>query len=103
MEGKLNIIKNGFYSYDIYEADQNYIYQIADILTKQHGFSMVNSPVIGLDCVYWDFNKNNIKLTLGWDIWSGAFIFAHCLNGNDYIKIVSDYFNNLFMQNNYDE
>ena len=92
MKGKLMKAANGFYSYEIFDGDQNQIFAFADILTKQFGFQMVDAPVAGLDNVYWDATKSNVKITVGWDIWSGAFIMAHCPAGSEYVgKIAVHY------------
>ncbi|MDR1701959.1 MAG: hypothetical protein LBR56_04220 [Sporomusaceae bacterium] len=95
MKGRLSKIPNGYYSYDISEADQSYIFKFADVLTKQFGFSTHRPPVCGLDGVYWDIEKENIILTLGWDIWSGVFVFARCVDGNQYVCDFADFYNNL--------
>ena len=86
MNGKLMKTSNGFNSYEISDADQNYIFVLADILTKRFDFHMVNAPVVGLDGVYWEATKKNVKLTVGWDIWSGAFVMAHCSEGSEYVE-----------------
>ena len=89
MEGKLRKLENGFYSYDVFETDQDYIFVFANILEKQFGFRMVNYPMVGLDSVYWEAVKNEVKLTVGWDIWSGTFIMANCLSGNEYVEKIA--------------
>jgi len=87
VDSELRKLDNGLYSYEIFEADQNYIFTLADILEKQHSFRMISAPMVGLDGIYWEMSRGNIKLTVGWDIWSGAFIMANCLNGNKYIEL----------------
>ena len=86
MDGKLRKLKNGLYSYEILEADQNHIFIFADVLEKQFNFRMANAPMAGLDGVYWEASNGSVKLTVGWDIWSGAFVMADCLIGNEYIE-----------------
>jgi len=86
MNGKLTKTSNDYNSYEISDADQNYIFVLADILTKRFDFHMVNAPVVGLDSVYWEATKKNVKLTVGWDIWSGAFVMAHCSEGSEYVE-----------------
>jgi hypothetical protein len=90
LEGKLHKTASGFYSYDIVEADNDFIYKLANVLTKQFGFDMVNTPMTGLDGVYWDAIKKNVKLTVGWDNWSGAFVMAHCSEGDEYVAKISE-------------
>ena len=91
MEGKLNKTANGFKSYDISKVEQDYLFILADILTKQFGFHMASVPISGLDGVYWAAIKQNIELTVGWDIWSGAFVMANCIDGNEYVEKIAAY------------
>jgi hypothetical protein len=91
VNGKLTQTASGFNSYEIFEGEEDYIFTFADILTKHFGFRTVDTPVAGLEGVYLDVVKNNIKLTVGWDIWSGAFVNAHCSTGNEYVKKIADY------------
>ena len=90
MKGELKKIANGYKSYDISGAEQNHIFEFADILTKQFGFHMIGAPVAGCDGVYWVAFKESIQLTVGWDIWSGAFVMAHCRKGNKYIEDIQN-------------
>ena len=92
MNGKLNKLSNGRSSYDVSEADENYIFIFANILRNQYGFDLAQNPVPGLDGVYWEAAKDGIRLTIGWDIWSGAFVFAHCSVGDEYIEKIAYYF-----------
>ena len=90
MNGKLAKTANGFYSYEIFEAEENYMFTLADMLTKHFDFQITNAPFVGLDGVYLDVIESGVKLTVGWDIWSGAFVSAHCSTGNEYIKKIAD-------------
>lgn len=73
MIGKIVTTESGFKSCEIYEADNQFIYKIADILVDRFEFQIIGVPVAGLDEVYWNFSKDGtLKLTLGWDIWSGC-------------------------------
>jgi len=85
MDGKIHKI-NGFNSYEVFHAEQDQIFVFADILEKQLGFSMETSPVIGLDGIYWNSKKQGIKLEVGWDNWSGAFVMSFCSRGSDYVE-----------------
>ena len=89
MNGKIYKTAEGFNSYEISEADEKYIFTLADILIKQLGFTTDTTPISGLDGVYWDFLKEDVKLTVGWDIWSGAFVMAYCLSGNKHIETIA--------------
>jgi len=51
-----------------------------------------NPPVYGLDVVYWDAWKDSIQLTVGWDIWRGAFVFPHSFEGDGYVVKLAAHF-----------
>ena len=82
MEGRLSKTSSGFLSYDIKDAEQDHIFVLADSLTREFGFQMTGVPAPGPDGVYWDAVKGSVRLTVGWDIWSGAFVMANCQSGN---------------------
>ena len=94
MIGRLFKTASGFYSYEISEAEQDYIYVLADILVEQFGGSMVTPPIVGLDSIFWTFSNEKAKLTVGWDIWSGAFIMSHCSIGDEFITRVMKHYDN---------
>ena len=95
MDGKIVKTASGFSSYEIFNAEQNHIFTFADVLTKRFSFHMDSAPICGLDGVYWDASKWNVKLTVGWDIWSGAFISANCPKGSEYVKEIAEYLDGL--------
>lgn len=95
MVGTLTKIANGHSSYNIADADQNDIYKIADILIKTFGFKMAATPVAGPDGTYWETQKDNIKLTLGWDIWSGIFLMSQCSAGDEYVAQIGSFIDNI--------
>ena len=93
MNGLIHKTAGGHSSYEIYDADQDFIFRFADVLTTQFGFDLTgNRPVVGLDVILWDAQKETVRLTIGWDIWSGAFVFAHCSEGEGYIERIANYF-----------
>ncbi len=91
MKGKLYLASNGFNTYDIFEADQTFIFKIADILVDKFGFNGTAGPFIGLGGCYLEVYKNHIRITVGWDNWSGCFSMAYCEQGNNYIKELGNY------------
>ncbi len=97
MNGELSQLPNGFNTYDIFDANTKYMYAIIDFISKKYNFTINDIPflgVIGLDGIFYELKRKNIKLTVGWDIWSGVFIMSHCLEGNEYIVNVINYLNN---------
>jgi len=93
MNGLLHKTAEGHDSYEIYEADQDFIFRFAEILTTRFGFELTGDrPAVGLDEIYLDAKKGSIRLTIGWDNWSGAFVFAHCSEGDGYIEKIANCF-----------
>lgn len=90
--GKLYTTAAGFLSYEFYEAEPNYIYELERVLTDLLKFETFTRPSYGLDLHSWDFCKNDIRVTIGWDNWSGCFIMSHCKKGDEYILGLVNYF-----------
>ncbi len=89
-KGKLQTISSGFLSYDFFDAKADSIYEIGTSLTNHFGFKEQGTPSIG-----WDFCNNDVKLTVGWDIWSGCFIMSPCKKGDTFIIQYQSYIENL--------
>lgn len=90
LEGKIYKTSNGYNSYEIEYADSIFIFKIAAVVTKKFQFIHVN-PVIGLEQVFMDFVKDGVKITVGWDIWSGCFVMARDKVGDKYIEEIGNY------------
>lgn len=80
--GKLFTVQNGHLNYEIYEATPDLVPILGAILQDKFGYFPVRPLAIGLSEVVIDLKRNNITLSLGWDNWSGAYIMAHCKNGD---------------------
>jgi len=101
MQGRLHKNASGNNSYEIHKADSEYIFEFANVLRDCYEFGAVkrsSNPAYNFDCIFWDFQKDNILLTVGWDIWSGAFVFAHCSKGDEYIEKIATHFDNLLIR-----
>ena len=94
-KGKLQTISNGFLSYEFFDAKASSIYDIGTSLTNHFGFKEQSTPVIGLDSIWWDFCNIDVKVTVGWDIWSGCFIMSHWKKGDQFIIQYQNYVENL--------
>lgn len=95
MIGKFYNLANGYKSYEIFEADEKYLFKFADTLIERFEFKNKGEPIVGLESIYWDFYRQSIKVTLGWDIWSGCFINAHCEEGSNFIEEIGNYINSI--------
>jgi hypothetical protein len=103
MNGKINRISNGHISYDIYKAPAVFLVNIADFLTKRFDLTLVSpKPIVGPDGSYLEFRKGNIRITAGWDIWSGCFIQAYCSGGDELVGDIGSYLDTLSFSFEYD-
>lgn len=92
LEGKVNKTFEGYNSYEIEDADTSFIFKIATVVTEKFQFTHAN-PIIGLEQVFMDFVKDGVKITIGWDIWSGCFVMAHDKAGDKFIEEIGNYLN----------
>ncbi|CAN7762113.1 hypothetical protein [Paenibacillus sp. LjRoot56] len=90
LQGKINKTSKGYNSYEIFDADASFILKIATVVTEKFNFTHTN-PIIGLEQVFMDFDKDGIKITIGWDIWSGCFVMAHDKLGDKCIVEIGNY------------
>lgn len=92
--GKLVRVANGHYSYDIEipfdEEHFRYMLDIAENLIKNFRFEQPKTPIAGPDGTCMDLFREGIRITIGWDIWSGLFVMAHCDEGDGIIRRFSE-------------
>jgi hypothetical protein len=86
LEGKFYKAANGHLSYEIYYATPDIIFPISDILVAKFKCSHIDLPLLGLDVVITKCQQGNIKLDLGWDNWSGFYVFANSAEGDNLVK-----------------
>lgn len=92
IEGTICLISNGHKSYEIFEADESFILKMASVLIDKFKFEKQHEPLVGLDGCYIDLYRGQIRVTVGWDNWSGCFAMAYCNEGDNYIIKLSEYF-----------
>lgn len=78
-------------SYEIFDADSDFLFQVVAVLESRFNFQAMNKPLDGMDVIYWDFARDEIKVTVGWDIWSGCFVFATTEAGDEIVKEIGQY------------
>ena len=78
-------------SYEIFEADSDFMFQIVEVLESRFGFHAITIPMDGFDVIYWDFARDAIRVTVGWDVWSGCFVFATTEAGDEIVKEIGQY------------
>jgi hypothetical protein len=90
LKGKFYKTSEGFNSYEVVYADSTFVIKIVTVITEKFHFTHAN-PVIGLEQVFMDFEKDKVKITVGWDIWSGCFVMAHDNLGDKYIEEIGNF------------
>lgn len=93
IKGTICLISNGHKSYEIFEADETFTLKMAEVLIDKFEFKNQHEPLVGLDGCYMDLYRGQVKVTVGWDNWSGCFAMAYCHEGDSYIAKLGEYFN----------
>lgn len=77
----------------LYEIDTNsdLLFKLAEVLVSNFGFRSIGAPLDGIDVIYWDFARDELKVTLGWDIWSGCFIMATNADCDEVVQSIGQY------------
>jgi hypothetical protein len=101
LTGKTVTISNGHLSYEIYDAKSEFVPVLGEILQNEFGFSPIGSPAIGLSEVVAEIELSGIKLGLGWDNWSGAYVMAHCEQGDSQINKIANFLSDELEQPKY--
>lgn len=102
--GKGNFYKtaHGRVSYELFEAEPDYLKTVHRVLTKQFGFRRKNllgvGILIGLDEVLCSYAHNNLQLEVGWDSWSGCYLFATEEAGDEVVREIGAYLDELLRQ-----
>lgn len=65
---------------------------MADVLIDKFEFENQHKPLVGLDSWYMDLHKEQVRVTVGWDNWSGCFAMSYCNEGDNYIIKLGEYF-----------
>ncbi|MEZ9237930.1 hypothetical protein [Shewanella sp. 10N.286.52.A9] len=92
LKGNIVTARNGHLSYEINSASSSFLPVLSQILQKEFGCMPVGETTTFVSEIVSDIELNGIKLGLGWDNWSGAYVLALCGEGDQHI---SDMANNL--------
>ena len=84
----------GLLTYDL-GADYVLIFPLASKLEQKFGLEAPEAPIFGLDQIFIDLIKDDLRITVGWDIWSDLFIMAMDKNSNELIKEISEYLDSI--------
>src|SRR5690554_4867732 len=101
LTGKLFTVANGHLSYEIDDASSELLPVIGQLLQSEFGFAPTAGPAIGLSEVVVELEIAGIKVGLGWDNWSGAYVMAFTDEGDQYIKKIASFLNTELEQPKY--
>ncbi len=76
LQGQLTTNHSGAVCWEVYAATYDLIGPVAEYLRTVHGFAAPSPPVDGLDSVVATIGRPGLKLSVGWDIWSGFYVFG---------------------------
>ena len=91
LTGKFFKAANGHDSYDIDAAEPELLFPVATKIQEKFGFEPAQLPLFGLDVTYLDLVRDNVTIIMGWDIWSGLFVFAQDDEGDSIIREIGSY------------
>lgn len=103
MPGKIYTAANGQKSYEVFDASAGLVSVLARLLEEHFEFILITKPVIGVDEVIAEVIRGEIKLGLGWDNWSGAYIMAFCDEGSGLLDEISLFLDNELQKEAYME
>ncbi|WP_350432980.1 hypothetical protein ABIS04_06820 [Shewanella sp. H8] len=93
LSGNTITAKNGHLSFEIERANTKFVSVLGELLRKHFGFTPVGEPTVFVSEVVAEIELSGLKLGLGWDNWSGAYVMAFCEEGDGHIKKMADYLN----------
>lgn len=76
--------------YEIFYALPDIIHEIEKILTSRFGCTPLRDPVAGPDQVIVRCDCRGITLEIGWDNWSGFYIFSDTDEGDLLVKRIGE-------------
>lgn len=103
LEGKFHQTANGRTSYEIFHATPEILLPISQILVNEFGCTRPNIPITGIDSIITECDKDGIKLHLGWDNWSGFYLFADSHAGDEFVDKIGFHLNKLLKTDKFKE
>lgn len=91
LTGKTATISNGHLSYEVHNANSEFVPVLATLLQEQLGISPVSLPGISASEVALKMELNGIELDIGWDVWSGVYVMARCEQGDLLVRRLASY------------
>jgi hypothetical protein len=91
LSGNTITAKNGHLSFEIEQANTKFVPVLSELLRKHYGFTAVGEPAIFVSEVVAEIELSGLKLGIGWDNWSGAYVMAFCNEGDGHIKKMASF------------
>ena len=98
LEGFFCKAANGRQLYEVEKATPEFIYVAAKILRQEFGFSELKKPIFGLTEVITECSKDQLKLLLGWDNWSGFYVMADTPETDEVVMAFGKYLDSILHQ-----
>lgn len=91
LRSRRDMTAHGYHLYEVEGFHPRFILKAAEILQERFGCGPISKIVKGFDEVITDCKKGDVRLDLGWDIWTGFSIFANSPEGNALVDAFGDY------------
>ena len=95
MIGQFHRTASGRASFEIYEASDEMVFHLVDIVQAHFGFTS-RLPVWTDEEIYIDCRRSDTNITIGWDQWSGCFVMACTEFADEVVLQIGDYLNSTF-------
>jgi hypothetical protein len=76
------VTQSGRPSWEIDGADEQIVGEVIAVLVDVLGCELVLPPVVGGDSIVAELTRDGHRLHVGWDIWSGFYVFADAEDGD---------------------
>ena len=93
LKGKFYKTAKGNETYDIEHAEAEHIFPVATLIQEHFGFEPIQLPIFGLDSIYLEMIREDIKIIVGWDIWSGLFVMSPYKKANSAVREIGEFLN----------
>lgn len=103
LTGTFHQTASGRTSYEIFHATPEIIFSISEILVTEIGCTQPKVPITCLDAIITECHRDDVKLNLGWDHWSGFYIFAESQQGDEFVDKIGSHLNKLLSTKKFKE
>lgn len=93
LTGNYSQTASGRLSYEIFNASPEIIDEVGNILVERFRCSPLTRKIAGFDEVIAGCTHGKIELMVGWDNWSGFYLFSDSPEGEHLVKEVGEHLN----------